>query len=377
MINKTGKNYDILILNWKDIRNPEVGGAEIILYEFAKRLVKEGHKVTWFCRRFRDCVEREAIDGIEIIRRGNKLSTYFEAWRYYKSLTSKPDKVIDSINTICWQTPLYVDQKRRFAYVNQLAKEVFFYELPQPFSSVAYHLEHWEYKTYKTTRFLCYSKSVKEDLGSFGIPLKNISIFSLGLDHNRYIKGRKSKEPLFVFVARLVRMKRADLCVEAIKHVREKHKKARLAIVGYGPQEEDIKKLINKYGLDKNVLLVNKDNLYFEKNEKDSKVKLLQKAWALLLPSVKEGWGMVVTEAAACGTPSIVTDVTGLRDSVIDGRTGFIVSADPTIEELVNCILKIIDNKSLRKELEMNAVKWANNFSWETSFREFKNILDI
>ena len=368
---------NILILNWKDIKNPDVGGAEIILLELAKRLVKERHKVTWFCRRFRDCVEREVIDGIEIIRRGNKLSTYFEAWKYYKSLTSKPDRVIDSINTICWQTPVYVDQKRRFAYVNQLAKEVFFYELPQPFSSIAYHLECLEYKTYKSTKFICYSKSVKEDLGSFGIPLKNISTFSLGLDHSRYIKGRKSKDPLFIFVARLVRMKRADLCIEAIKQVGRKHRKARLVIVGYGPQEENIKKLINKYGLHKNVLLVNKDNLYFEKNEKDSKVKLLQKAWALLLPSVKEGWGMVVTEAAACGTPSIVTDVTGLRDSVIDGKTGFVVSANPTIEELADCMSKIIDDKSLRHELEMNAVKWASHFSWESSYKEFKNILNI
>lgn len=368
---------NILILNWKDIKNPDVGGAEIILLEFAKRLVKDGHIVTWFCRSFRNSVDREVIDGIEIIRKGNKLSTYFEAWRYYKNLTSKPDKVIDSINTICWQTPLYVDQKRRFAYVNQLAKEVFFYELPRPLSSIAYNLENWEYKTYKTTKFLCYSESVKEDLGSIGVPLKNISTFSLGIDHSRYIKGKKSKDPLFIFVARLVRMKRADLCIEAIKKVGEKYRKAKLAIVGYGPQEIALKKLINKLGLHERVLLVNKDNLYFEKNEKDSKVKLLQKAWALLLPSVKEGWGMVVTEAAACGTPSIVTDVTGLRDSVVDGKTGFIVSANPTIEELADCMSKIIDNNSLRHELEMNAIKWASNFSWEASYREFKKILNI
>ncbi len=368
---------NILILNWKDIKNPEVGGAEVILLELAKRLVKERHKVTWFCRSFRDCVEREVIDGIEIIRRGNKLSTYFEAWRYYKSLTSKPDKVIDSINTICWQTPLYVDQKRRFAYVNQLAKEVFYYELPQPLSSIAYHLENWEYKTYKTTKFICYSKSVKEDLVTLGIPVQNISNFSLGLDHFRYKTGAKSALPLFVFVARLVKMKRADLCILAIKQVIEKHPEARLAIVGYGPDESRLRKIIHTNHLGRNVEIVNKDNLYFEKHHKDIKVKLLRQAWALLLPSVKEGWGMVVTEAAACGTPSIVTDVTGLRDSVVDGKTGFIVSANPTIEELVKCMSKIIDNDSLRHALEMNAVKWASHFSWETSFREFKKILNI
>lgn len=360
-----------LILNWKDIKNPDVGGAEIILYELAMKLIKDGHKVTWFCRRFKDGAEREVVDGIETIRKGNKYTTYWQAWRYYRSLTRKPDKVIDSINTICWQTPLYVDKHRRIAYVNQLAKKVFYYELPQPISSVAYHLENWEYKTYKATNFLCYSKSVKEDLQSFGISPLNISIFPLGIDHSRYIPGSKSVTPLFIFVARLVSMKRADLCIEAMECVCKKYTEAKLAIVGYGPQEDNLKKLINKFGLQKNVSIVNKDNLYFKKDAKDVKVKLLQQAWALLLPSVKEGWGMVVTEAAACGTPSIVTDVTGLRDTVVDGQTGFIASADPTAKELASYMIKIIEDNTIRKRFERNATRWAGNFSWGKSYREF------
>lgn len=366
----------ILILNWKDIKNPDVGGAEIILYEFAKRLVKDGHKVIWFCRRFRDCAKKEVIDGIEVIRRGNKLTTYLEAWKYYASLKPKPDKVIDSINTICWQTPLYVEKSRRIAYVNQLAKEVFFYELPQPVSSLAYHIENWEYKTYKTTRFLCYSKSVKEDLKKMGIPSHNISVFSLGIDHNRYVVGEKSKTPLFVFVARLVRMKRADLCIEAIREIRKKYNEIKLVIVGYGPQENDIKKLIKKYGLQKNVFLVNKNNLYFDKNEKDVKVKLLQQAWALLLPSVKEGWGMVVTEAAACGTPAIVTDVSGLRDSVVNQKTGLVISSNPQPEELSKKIFEMIENQQLRERLSTNAIRWASSFSWEKSYKEFVKFIE-
>ncbi len=365
----------ILILNWKDIRNPDVGGAEIILYEFAKRLVKDGHKVVWFCRKFTGSAEREFINDIEVIRKGNKLTTYLEAWKYYVSLNPKPDKVIDSINTICWQTPYYVDKTRRIAYVNQLAKEVFFYELPQPVSSLAYQLENWEYKSYKTTKFICYSKSVKEDLKSIGIPSYNISVFSLGIDHSRYVVGKKSQTPLFVFIARLVRMKRADLCIKAIKIAHKKYPEVKLAIVGYGPQKNDIKKLIKKYGLQKNVFLVNKNNLYFDKNEKDVKVKLLQQAWALLLPSVKEGWGMVVTEAAACGTPSIVTDVSGLRDSVVNQKTGLVISSNPKPDELSKKIFEMIENQQLRERLSTDAIRWASNFSWEKSYREFSKLL--
>lgn len=367
----------ILILNWKDIKNPDVGGAEIVLYELAKRLVKDGHKVTWFCRMFEDSVGREFIDGIEIIRRGNKLTTYWQAWRYYRSLTQKPDKVIDSINTICWQTPLYVDKDRRIVYVNQLAKEVFFYELRFPISYIAYFLENWEYKTYKSSKFLCYSPSVKEDLIKIKIPEENISVFPLGLDHARYKTGNKSITPLFVFIARLAKMKRADLCIKTMKEIVLKYPQARLAIIGYGPEEKNIDALISESDLDKNIILVNKNNLFFEKNERDIKVKLLRQAWALVLPSVKEGWGMVVTEAAACGTPSIVTNVSGLRDSVVDGKTGFIISADPTAAELGNYMLKIIEDNNMRQKLAKNAVRWASNFSWDICYREFKKNLNI
>lgn len=367
---------EILILNWKDIKNPDVGGAEIIAFEFARRLVKEGHKVTFFSRGFKNCLEDEKIDGVDIVRKGNKFSVYFHAYRFYKNSKKKPDIVIDMINTICWQTPLYIPKKKRIAYLNQLAKEVFLYEFPWPLSWISYVLERFEYKTYRNDRFICYSKSTKEDLISFGIPDKNIALFPLGLDHNRYSKGnKKSEKPLFIFVARLVKMKKAALCVEAMNKVIEKYPEAKMAIIGYGPEEKKVCSLIEKLNLNNNVFLVNKDNFFIDKNVKDVKVKLMKEAWALLLPSVKEGWGMVVTEAAACGTLSIVSNITGLKDSVINNETGIILSKNPSILELSNSIVKIIEDNNLRKKLEKGAIKWSNNFNWDKSYQEFKKII--
>ncbi|HEX7041660.1 MAG TPA: glycosyltransferase, partial [Patescibacteria group bacterium] len=123
---------DILILNWKDVKNPTKGGAEVIAFEFAKRLVKEGHSVTFFSRSFAGAQPEEIIDGVKIVRRGNPITVYIYAYFYYKNLSKKPDKVVDMVNTICWQTPLYVPKGNRVMYVNQLAQEVFFYELPFP-----------------------------------------------------------------------------------------------------------------------------------------------------------------------------------------------------------------------------------------------------
>lgn len=367
---------NILILNWKDIKNPEVGGAEVIAFELAERLVGEGHTVTFFCRKFVNSPEQETIHGINIVRRGNKITVYPHAYFYYKSLMQKPDLVIDMINTLCWQTPLYVPKEKRIAYINQLAKEVLFYEFPFPLSFISYFLERFEYASYKQTRFICYSASTKKDLATFGIKEKNISLFSLGIDHGRYkIGGKKSETPLFLFVARLVKMKRADKCIKAMELVVRKYPEAKLLIVGNGPEENSLQNLVKRLGLSKNVTLVNKNNFFYKKVVKDIKVKLMQEAWALLLPSVKEGWGMVVTEAAACGTPSIVSDVTGLRDSVRDKKTGIILSKNPKPDEIADVLIKMIENKDYRTKLSKNSIAWAKNFTWENTYKEFKKCI--
>lgn len=367
---------DILILNWKDIKNPDAGGAEIIAFELARRLAKEGHKVTFFSRCFKNCLKEEIVDGVEIIRRGNKFTVYLWAYFYYKSLQKKPHKVIDMINTICWQTPLYVDKSRRIAYVNQLAKEVLFYEFFWPLSFIAYFLEKFEYSTYINTKFICYSKSTKEDLVLFGIKEQNISLFPLGMDHDRYKKnGKKSSNPLFIFVARLVKMKRGDLCIKAMKKVIKKYTGASLHILGNGPDEKRLQKLVIKEDLDKNIKFINKNNFFIDKNKKDLKVKLMQEAWALILPSIKEGWGMVITEAGACGTPAIVSDVTGLRDSVVDGKTGLILSKNPSDIELYETIIRVIEDSTLRQSISQGAYEFSKKFNWNTSYSSFKKLI--
>ncbi|MFZ5800530.1 MAG: glycosyltransferase family 4 protein [Candidatus Omnitrophota bacterium] len=364
----------ILIYNWKDLKNPDVGGAEIIAFELAKRLAGEGHRVTWFCRRFTGCLREEEISGIKIIRRGNRLTTYLHAAVYYLSLKKKPDIVIDMINTLAWQTPWYA-KSRRFAYLNQLAREVFFYEWPAVISHLAFWLEPLQYLPYRQTDFIVYSESTGEDLKKIRIPAENIKTFRLGLDHQRYIPAEKSVAPLFIYVGRLNRMKRVGLCIRAMAGVVKDYPKAKLAIVGYGYERAALEKLSKQLDLIDNVYFEDKDVLFFERFKADRKVCLMQQAWALLLPSVKEGWGMVVIEANACATPAIATRVTGLRDSVKDGQTGILISESPQPEELAAAMRRIISDEQLRKRLSANAVEWSKQFTWEEAHRQFKEII--
>ena len=168
---------NILILNWRDIKNPKAGGAEIILYELSKRLIKEDHSIIWFCSSFDKASSQETFEGITIIRRGNKFSVYLEAVRYYKQLSQKPDIVIDCVNTICWQTPLYVEREKIVFYTNQSARKVFFYEYPWLFALVGFILEPLQYLSYKRVKTICYSDSIKKDLMSFGFSKENIKFF--------------------------------------------------------------------------------------------------------------------------------------------------------------------------------------------------------
>ncbi|OGK30466.1 hypothetical protein A3F29_00485 [Candidatus Roizmanbacteria bacterium RIFCSPHIGHO2_12_FULL_33_9] len=366
---------NILILNWRDTKNLESGGAEIILYELAKRLVKKNHSVVWFCSSFKNSPKKEIQDGIKIIRSGNRYSVYLHAFRYYRSLKVKPDIVLDCVNTVCWQTPLYVAKEKRVLYTNQAAREVFFYEYPFPFSLIGYLIEPLQYLTYKKTNIICYSNSIKEDLISFGIKKENINVFPLGIDHKRYFSKKKSPHPTFVFVARFVRNKRPERSVAAMTVVVPKYPEAKLYLVGYGKEEKNLRVQIKKLKLTKNVFIVNKNNFFLKNDIRDEKVRLMQEAWALLLPSVKEGWGMVVTEAAACGTPSIVSNVTGLRDSVIHNKTGVILSRNPSPKEIGNAMVNLIENKK-RKEFYENSVAWSKNFSWTKSFDIFSKYLE-
>jgi glycosyltransferase involved in cell wall biosynthesis len=135
--------------------------------------------------------------------------------------------------------------------------------------------------------------------------------------------------------------------------------------------------LIQRLNLQQNVFIINKNNLFLKKNHKDVKVELMQEAWGIILPSVKEGWGMVVTEAAACGTPAIVSNVTGLRDAVIGNKTGMVLSRNPKPKELAKAMKLMIMDSDFRKKLSLGAIERSKNFTWEKSYKAFKRLIAV
>lgn len=351
----------ILLFNWRCWKHPEAGGAEKYLYEICKRLAKK-HEITWFVARFKGSKEREFIDGMEIIRRGGKYTVYLHALLTYVGKLRKRgfDVVIDDINGVPFFTPLYIWKPRKIAIVHHLVGwKIFSLELPWYLAIVAWFLERLIPLFYLNVCFVTVSPSSKKELEKMFI--RRIKVIYNGLDE-RFKRGlkevKKHKKPVIIYLGRWKKYKRIDDILEAFRIVKKRVKDAELWLVGKNIKEIKMK-----------------DVKVFQRVSEEEKMRLLKKAWVFVTASIKEGWGITVIEANACGTPAIAYDVPGLRDSIVDGKTGFLVKEDGNAEKLAEAIIRVLTDDKLRDELSRNAIEWAKRFSWDRSAEEFEKII--
>jgi len=353
---------NILIYNWRDIKNPDAGGAEVFTHENAKRWVNRGHSVTLFASAFRNCKSRETVDGVRIIRDGGKYSVYWKAYRHYKKeFRGKFDMVVDEINTLPFFTPLYV-KERKITLIHQMAREFWFYETSFPVSVIGYLSESCYLKMYKNLETITVSKSTRKDL--VGLGFKKVSVVSEGINFSPLKEvPEKEKEPTMIFVGRLKKAKKPDDAVKTFRIVRESMPDARLWVVGEGYFRKDLEKM-------------SVDGVrFFGHVSGEEKLGLMRRAHVILVPGVREGWGLIVTEANACGTPAIAYDVHGLRDSVKDGKTGLLTENNP--ESMAKEVLRFFEDDDLRDRLTRGALKDAWNYDWNKSAEESLRIIEV
>jgi glycosyltransferase involved in cell wall biosynthesis len=333
-----------------------MGGAEVFTYENAKRWVKAGHEVTLFTSEFPDCKREEVVDGVRIVRAGGKYSVFWKAKKYYKKYFSKEgyDVVVDEINTRPFLTPRYVNNGERIvALIHQLAREYWLYETPFPISYIGYYLlENRWLKNYVDVFTVTVSESTKQDLVDLGF--KKVLIVPEGVNVKPMdVVPEKEKIPIVAYVGRLKRAKRPDHAVKAFKIIKEKIPEAELWIIGDGYFRKDLES-ISFDGIK-----------FFDSLPNRWRRELLKRAWVLVNPSVREGFGLNVIEANAFGTPCVAYDVPGLRDSVKNGETGLLVKSGD-IKALADEIVRILSDEKLRKRLSQRALNYAKQFNWDT-----------
>lgn len=356
----------ILIFNWRDIKNPASGGAEILTHEMAKYWVQWGNTVTMFTSRFPNCLDEETVDGIKIIRRGFadprtlSQSVYWQAYAHYKKyFQHKFDIVIDEIHGLPFFTPLYVKEKK-IAFICELGGVL--WNMFGPLYAFLGRLieKMYIYLIYRNTFYITISPSTKEDLTRHGVSENHITIIPMGITVPKKIKTYpKEKKPTIIFVARLTKAKGIEDAIHALQLIKEEIPDIRLWVIGRGNEEYVlyIKKLVADLFLDKNIK-------FFGFVSEQKKFALMSQAHILLVPSIKEGWGLTVAEAGVVGTPAITYDSLGLRD-VLQNNTLGVVTKENTPEQLAHETLQVLHNKKLYSHYVKKIIVFRKQIGWE------------
>jgi len=301
----TQRMLRILILNWRDITHPRAGGAEVYTHNIADEWIKEGHSVTLFCAAIEGRQEFEDFDGLHIIRRGSRHGVYREAKRFYRREgRGNFDLVVDEVNTRPFGAPKWVGDVPVIALIHQVCREIWNYQTPLPVAFVGrYLLEPLWLRGYRDVLTVTVSESSKDSLENYGLTRVVVVPEGHHSAGKRPDVPRESR-PTIVFVGRLSANKRPDEAIQAFGLLREAMPTAVLWIIGTGPMEDELR------------MSAPEGVQFLGKISPSEKLERLARAHVLIVTSVREGWGLVVTEAAAVGTPAIAYDVAGLRDSV-------------------------------------------------------------
>lgn len=333
----------ILLLNWRDIRSARGGGAERVTHDVARGLVELGHAVSWLSSRTDDLPPTEVIDGVRIIRRGSELTTRFFAPRTARQV--EPDVVLEEINTLPYLSPLW-SKAPVLLYMNQLARDVWWYEAPFAVAAVGYVAEPLYLQVYRRCDAVTISVSSRDDLRQVGIG-GTISIAPMVADVERVaVLGQKPRTGALVAVGRLTPSKRYDHAIAALARLRLRYPSATLTLIGDGRSRQSLERAAEAAGVARAVRFAGRVS-------EAEKSLILTASDVLVGTSVREGWGLTVTEAAARGTPSVVYDIPGFRDSVVDGRTGLLVPANS--ESLAYGVSRLLDDPELYDRLRTEA----------------------
>jgi glycosyltransferase involved in cell wall biosynthesis len=353
----------ILVLNWQDHLNPQAGGAELHLQQIFSRIVKKGHGVDLLCSSWGAAPQRATIDGIDVHRVGTRQTYPFLARQYYdRNLRRNAyDVVIEDLNKVPLYTPLWGVPKL-VALVHHLFGGTVFREAPLPLAAAVWLSEQPLGAIYRRIPFEAVSVSTADDLAARGIPRHSIRVIYNGVDSARLTpdSAERSRSPLFVYLGRLKKYKRVDVVIRAFAALNVPD--ATLEIAGTGDYRAGLEGLVKSLDLSHRVK-------FLGFIPEDDKVHLLRRSWASLLASPKEGWGISNLEAAACGTPVIAANSPGIRESVIDGETGFLVPQnDP--EAMAAAMRGIVQSPHLVDVLGAAGRKFAESFTWDRAADE-------
>lgn len=359
----------ILILNWRDIENPQGGGAELLTQEIARRWVKWGHQVIQISAHFPGSKKKEIIDGVKIIRLGRWWNVHFLAFLYYLvKLGRQTEIIVDEVHWLPFFSALYA-WKKTILFACEVANHLFFQIFPSPLALIGRLLEKIYLWLYQDLPALAISPSTKKDLVRAGFKKEKITVIPMGLSTPDKLKiFPKEKKPTLIYLGRLNKQKGIEAAIDAFHLIKQKIPHCQLWVVGSG-EENYVKKMKQKIAS-----LRLKGTKFFGFVSEQKKFKLLSKAHLLLVPSFHEGWGLIVSEAGCVGTPAVAYKVAGLKDVVKNGFNGVLVNPRP--KKMAQAVIAILKDQAQWKQLQKGAIKEAAKYNWDKTARKALLVLE-
>ncbi len=354
---------NILLVNWRDMKHPQAGGAEVHYHEIFRRLVAKGHTVVLLTTRFEGSEPTDVQDGIVVYRRGNTWLFNWQTPFFIPAILRRHriDCIIDDVNKIPFFTPRYFRRIPCGVFFHHLFGKTIFEVTAPPMAAYILFLENRIARAYRRTPCCTVSKSTFAELTARGFPADNITIIENSVDIDRLIRDRDTprEADLLLYVGRLKRYKNLDIVMEAMSRLNAENRRLRFVICGSGDDEAHLRACAHKNGVEHQVIFVGHAS-------EEEKIDLYHRATLLVNPSIKEGWGITNIEANAAGTAVVANDAPGLSDSVLHGVTGLLYKFNDAAD-LTRSIKLLIDDSALRLKMGHEGRKWALKFSWDNS----------
>jgi glycosyltransferase involved in cell wall biosynthesis len=364
-----GRPPRVLLLNWRDLRNPLAGGAEVHVHEVLRRLVAKGWEAVLCCHAVPGLPEREVMDGVEIRRQGGANTFNFTVWMNLRRWIreERADLVIDNSNKLAFLAP-WISQVPVAGLINHLFGKVIWQEAA-PLGAACVALSEWLVPhAYRDTVMMAVSNSAKAEFEDLGMQ-RVVNVGSgVELEGFRLPEPGERKPFQLLTLGRIKKYKGLEVMLHAVKTLTRRFPEVTLVVAGAGDDIPRLKSIAQDLGIATRVVFAGKVS-------GEEKLRLYRESSVFLNSSMKEGYGLTSIEANACGTPVVASDVPGLCDSVRDGETGFLFPFGDH-EALANRIGQILSNPELAARLQAQAVTWAHRNSWDAVAQETEKVLN-
>jgi len=351
--------HRIDMVAWRDLDDPEAGGSELHADQVAAQWAEAGFAVRLSTSSIDGTASTVQRNGYVAHRRSGRYGVFPRtALRNLLAGEQGRDALVEVWNGMPFLSPLWA-RCPRVVFLHHVHAEMWQMALPRPLAELGNFVERrLAPPLYRSSRIVTLSASSRREiLSMLRLRPDRVSVVSPGVDDRFRPGGQPSKEPLVVAVGRLVPVKRFDLLIDALVGVRQQHPTLRAVIVGEGYERPALEARIRRHRAEQWIELVGRV-------DDDHLATLYRQAWVLASMSQREGWGMTITEAAACGTPAVVSRIAGHADAVEDGVSGILVEDQAG---LAHALHQVLADEVLRSRLSRRAQARSAELTWEAT----------